>query len=143
VKLKQMPTMQFGAAGIALLLSITANAADLILLTDVTSASTDGDPEALRETGKNGCRYVGKFRDTTHTATSWVEPALVADGDRLSDWSIEMSTKGCNGAVSPISAVVGLSKAHIYSDIADGKIRRGYRAGDRVGSTVSIQAPTH
>lgn len=140
MKPKQKLTMQCGAAVAFVLLSTAAFAADLVLLTGLTPSSKDGDPVQLRETGPNGCSYVGTFRDTSHTVSSFAERILVAGGDRLTDWSIELRQKRCDRIVSPIKAVLGLSKTHTYVD-ADGQIRSGYAAGDRVATTTPIQAP--
>ncbi|MGF6996902.1 hypothetical protein [Paraburkholderia sp. GAS32] len=143
MKLKHKLTMKLGTAAATLLLfSVPASAADLILLNGITSANKDGDPVQLRETGHDGCSYIGTFHDTSHTASSWIEKVLVSGGERLTDWSIELTRKRCDRTVSPFKGVVGLSKAHTYFD-DDGKKRPGYAAGDRVGVTTPIQAPAH
>lgn len=135
--------MQFCAAVVACaVFSTTASAADLILLTGISPSTKDGDQVQLRESGVGGCSYVGTFHDTSHSASSFAEKILVAGGERLTDWSIELTQKRCDRISASIRAVLPLSTEHRYVD-ADGHSWLGYAAGDRVATTTPVHPPAH
>ncbi|WP_454875104.1 hypothetical protein [Paraburkholderia xenovorans] len=138
---KHMPLRFIVGVAAFTLLSITASATEVILLTGITPYSKDGDPVQLRETGPRGCSYVGTFHDTSRTAASWAEKILVEGGDRLTDWSIELTQKRCDGTLSLMKAIVPLRKTHTYAD-TNGQIRTGYAPGDSVAKMKPIQAST-
>jgi hypothetical protein len=123
------------------LLSTTASANEVILLTGITPNSKDGDSVRLQETGPGGCAYVGTFHDTSRTAASWAEKILVEGGGRLTDWSIELTKKLCGRTLTQMKAIVPLRESHTYAD-TNGQIRTGYAPGDSVVKMKPIQAST-
>lgn len=130
----------FAAVLVFISASACTMAADqkLILLTRITPDFRDGDMVQVRETGPNGCTYVGSFHDTTRTVSSWAEKILLSGGIRLTDWSIELARKQCGNVLSQVSAIIPLSKTHTYMD-SDGQIRPGYAPRDSVASTKPMQ----
>ncbi|WP_199028852.1 hypothetical protein [Ralstonia sp. ASV6] len=139
MKQQQRMTWRVAFAACALtLISSAATAAELVLLTGIAPTTADGSVVQLRKTGPDGCTYLGAFHDTTRTASSWIEKVLSGGDQRLSDWSIELTRMQCDRMLSPIQAIVPLSKTHTYLDV-DGKIRPGYAPGDSVGNMTPLQ----
>ncbi|WP_186214706.1 hypothetical protein [Burkholderia gladioli] len=123
------------AAILCVVLSASAHASDLILLSGISAYSADGEAVALRETGAGGCVYAGSFHNQPHPASSWVEKVLAGSGTRLTSWLIEVTEKRCGGLGSqPVSMTIPLDSAHTYFDDL-GRPQPGYAPGDAVAST--------
>ena len=108
-------------AACTIFVSTVANAGDLVLMTNINPNNTEsGRLVELRDTARDGCRYVGVFQD------AGPEHPLV--------WGmIKLERKQCGDLVSSTSGSIGLSRTHTYMDDA-GSLRPGYQGGEAVGS---------
>ena len=120
-----------------------AFASSLILLTGVTPDSREGDLAVVQEGRPNGCRYVGTIHETAHTASSFIEKALVAGRHvDITDLSIELTRRSCkNGETATVDILIPLSTSHSYLDIETDRLRPGYTPGDTVVAQADVKSP--
>lgn len=83
---------------------------NLIFMSAVGPFSKTGDVVQLRRNDANECDYFGSL---------------------TRDFNISIQKKRCGDIVAAASFVLPLSRAHTYAD-ADGKLRTGYGAGDKL-----------
>jgi hypothetical protein len=131
------------AAGLAVvsLLATAAHATDLVLARPLYADTPDGERVVAQLAQFNGCEFIGTYHNTAHTVSSWAEKLMVAGGAKLTDSSIELTTRRCGKHKTAVDIIVPLSPMRVGVDNEAGDKMANYIDSLRHGETDFVRLP--